>query len=264
MHKIKQYGWKRGLPVYGHPTFEKTSVAATPMRADISDGMPAVYDQGYLGSCTANAGGALGQFLNKKFGFKDYLPARLAIYYWTRELEGTVSEDSGASLTDTMRTLADKGMPNEANWPYDISKFTKTPTSRVAVNGKQHLVLDTLQVNQNMDDIRACVAFGFPVVFGFTVYESFESDAVAKTGVVPMPKHGEQVLGGHAVTIVGYDDYAKTIKCRNSWGPAWGQKGYFTMPYDYVENPQLADDFWTAHKITGWRPPKGITTKVNL
>ena len=254
MHKIKRYGWKRSLPVFGHPQFEKTCMAATPARADVSGGMPAVYDQGNLGSCTANAGAALAEFLTKKQGWLDYMPARLAIYYWNRQLEGTVSEDSGSSLADTAKTLSTKGAPNETRWPYDIAKFTNTPTAAVVANAKQHIIKDPLQVTQNMDDIRACIAFGYPIIFGFTVYESFESDAVAKTGILSMPKRGEQVVGGHAVVACGYDDYTKMVKVRNSWGPAWGQKGYFQMPYDFIANSNLADDFWSAHQISGWKP----------
>ncbi len=92
------------------------------------------------------------------------------------------------------------------------------------------------------------IAAGFPVVFGFTAYESFDSDEVAKTGVVNMPLSGEPLLGGHAVLAVGYDDVAKRIIARNSWSPAWGMKGYFTMPYAYLTNRNLSDDFWVVRK----------------
>jgi len=68
-------------------------------------------------------------------------------------------------------------------------------------------------------------------VFGITVYESFESAAVSKTGKMPMPKPSEKVLGGHAVLAVGYDDAAQRFIVRNSWGKGWGVQGYFTMPY---------------------------------
>jgi C1A family cysteine protease len=60
-----------------------------------------------------------------------------------------------------------------------------------------------------------------------------------------MPKSSESLVGGHAVCAVGYDDKAKRILVRNSWGPKWGQGGYFTMPYDYVADRNLSDDFWT-------------------
>jgi C1A family cysteine protease len=88
----------------------------------------------------------------------------------------------------------------------------------------------------------------FPFVFGFTVYSSFESQDVANTGDVPMPTFGERCLGGHAVCAVGYDDDTQTLLVRNSWGQDWGRQGYFSLPYDYVTNRNLADDFWVIYR----------------
>jgi C1A family cysteine protease len=93
--------------------------------------------------------------------------------------------------------------------------------------------------------MRSCLAEGFPFVFGFTVYASFESAKVANTGVVPMPVLAEKVLGGHAVLAVGYNDKQKRFLVRNSWGTGWGMSGYFTIPYAYLTDSNLADDMWT-------------------
>ena len=99
------------------------------------------------------------------------------------------------------------------------------------------------------------------MVLGFTVYTAFESQEVAASGVLPMPGPTEQVLGGHAVLCVGYDD-TKTVKnpdgttstgmilIRNSWGPGWGEAGYFWMAYDYIVNANLSSDFWTIRFVT--------------
>jgi C1A family cysteine protease len=99
--------------------------------------------------------------------------------------------------------------------------------------------------------MKGCLAEGFPFVFGFTVYDSFESQDVAKTGVVPMPSPDESVLGGHAVVAVGYDDADERFRVRNSWGTGWGQEGYFTMPYASLTNRGLAADFWTLRLVEG-------------
>ena len=101
--------------------------------------------------------------------------------------------------------------------------------------------------------MQTCLASGQCFVFGISVYDSFESQQVASTGVVPMPNlQTEQLLGGHAVMAIGYNNAQKRLLVRNSWGLDWGLsgnlKGYFTLPYDYVTNPNLASDFWTVVK----------------
>jgi C1A family cysteine protease len=88
-----------------------------------------------------------------------------------------------------------------------------------------------------------------PFVFGFTVYQSFESDSVASSGIAPLPDSSETALGGHAVMAVGYDDASSRLLARNSWGTGWGMGGYFTLPYAYVADNNLADDFWTIRLV---------------
>ena len=98
--------------------------------------------------------------------------------------------------------------------------------------------------------MRGCLAGGYPFIFGFTVYSKFESQDVARNGVLSMPGPDEDVVGGHAVLAVGYDDDAKTFLVRNSWGAGWGQAGYFTMPYAYLTTRGLSSDFWTIRIVT--------------
>jgi C1A family cysteine protease len=115
-----------------------------------------------------------------------------------------------------------------------------------AVNNR---VLSYQRVPQTLTSLKACLAHGYPIVFGFQVYETFESQQVAATGVVPLPGTGEQLLGGHAVLAVGYDDTATRFLVRNSWGPGWGQGGYFTMPYLYLTERDLSNDFWAVLQV---------------
>jgi C1A family cysteine protease len=97
--------------------------------------------------------------------------------------------------------------------------------------------------------MKGCLASGYPIVIGFTVYESFESASVAKTGAAPMPASGEKVMGGHCVLVVGYDDSTQRFMCMNSWSTKWGQKGFFTIPYAYLTDEDLAADFWTIRIV---------------
>lgn len=173
--------------------------------------------------------------------------SRLFVYYNERVIEHSVAADSGAMLRDGIKSLAKQGVCAESLWPYNIAQFAKKPTPACYTQGLQHTI-SSYQRLSTTDDMRSCLAGGVTFVFGFTVYESFESATVAKTGNVPMPRASERTLGGHAVCAVGYDDATKRFICRNSWGIYWGQKGYFTIPYAYLANRNLSDDFWTITK----------------
>ncbi len=246
----KGYGWKRSLPTHTHPLFTATvAAAALPSTVDLRSQCPAVYDQGQLGSCTGNAWAGLVEFLLLKEGQTDFIPSRLFIYYNERALEDDTAQDAGASLSDGAQVVSSQGCPHEALWPYDISQFAVQPPPGVYEDGRQHLTFDVQQVSQDLASMKEVLANGLPIVVGFTVYQSFESAQVAKTGIVPLPRRREQILGGHAVMVVGYDDHQSRFLVRNSWGMSWGLQGYFLMPYAYLTNSRLADDFWTADRV---------------
>ena len=135
-------------------------------------------------------------------------------------------------------------------WPYVEDNFAERPPSPCYKIAKAHPAVRYNRLSQDLGQMKACLAAGYPFVFGFTVYESFESQQVASTGNVPMPNTStEKVLGGHAVCAVGYDDSKQVFIVRNSWGPGWGLKGYCMMPYAYLLDAQLASDFWTIRQI---------------
>ena len=244
-----RYGWIPDLPdqrdhLYGavHKVSKKL-----PARIDLRALCPPVEDQGQLGSCTANAlVGAL-EFLELKEKQPLVDLSRLFVYYNERVIEHSVGEDSGAMLRDGIKTLAKQGVCAETIWPYLIKRFKKKPTPTCYTQALKHTITSYQRLSTT-DDMRSCLAAGYPFVFGFTVYESFESQTVANTGVVNLPSRRERVVGGHAVCAVGYDDAKQRFIARNSWGTGWGQKGYFTIPYAYLADRNLSDDFWTVRK----------------
>jgi len=214
-----------------------------------SGSMPDVYDQQDMGSCTANAIAGLAEFLQKNEGKADYCSSRLFIYYNERNIEGSVSDDKGAKLSDGMTVVSTIGCAHENLWPYQKDLLTKKPEPKVYTDaGKHKISQDNNLDGSNIDAIRQCLADGFPFVFGMMVFESFEQ--VGKDGNNTMdinPSGG--CLGGHAVMCVGYDDNQRVVTVRNSWGPNWGDSGYFYMPYEYITNTSYCSDFWTARVI---------------
>ena len=251
-HTIKKFGWIPDLPdmrdhMYAAP---QPTMLTLPTKIDLRPGCPPVYDQGALGSCTGNAIAAAVQFDRAKQALKpDFVPSRLFIYYNERVIEHTVAQDSGAMIRDGIKSISKLGVCPEPEWPYDINQFAKKPPAAAFKHALAYKAVSYSRLVRTAAQMKGCLASGYPFVFGFTVYESFESEAVAKTGIVPMPQASEQVLGGHAVLAVGYDDQTQRFIVRNSWGTGWGMAGYFTMPYTYITDSNLADDFWTVRLI---------------
>jgi C1A family cysteine protease len=246
-HAVKRYGWVPDLPDDRDHRYASVRRIAGPRppKVDLREHCPrTVYDQGDLGSCTANAIAAAIEAVRIKKGVHSTTPSRLFIYYNERVIENTVPVDSGAMIRDGIKSVAHDGVCSETAWPYVVDWFTRRPHARAYEQAARHKVVTYERVVQNLDDLRGCLANGDPIVFGFSVYESFESAQVARTGEVSMPVGGERLLGGHAVLAVGYDDTTARFLVRNSWGPDWGQGGHFTMPYDYLINGRLSADFW--------------------
>jgi C1A family cysteine protease len=252
----KRYGWVPDLPdhrdlLYAAPV---AALAALPAKVDLTPQCPAkVYDQGQLGSCTANAIAATLEFDMMKEKLPSIVtPSRLFIYFNEREKEHTVQEDAGAQIRDGIKVVNKLGACPEPMWVYDDAnpgRFQERPTKECYTEALKHKALTYHRVARTLAQMRSCLASGYPFVFGFSVYDSFESDKVAKTGVVPMPGANEALLGGHAVLAVGYDDASQRFIVRNSWGPTWGMKGYFTLPYAYLLDSNLSDDFWTIRTV---------------
>jgi C1A family cysteine protease len=183
-----------------------------------------------------------------------FTPSRLFIYYNERVVEHSVNEDAGAMLRDGIKVTAKYGAPSEEpktphSWPYDTADFAKKPPADVYTAALEFRAQRYLRLPRNLNQMKGCLASGFPFVFGISVYESFESNAATKTGDVPMPGANERLLGGHAMLMVGYDDAKQRFVLRNSWGPTWGDKGYGTIPYSYLMDDNLSDDFWTIRLV---------------
>lgn len=249
--KINQwYGWSPDRPDQRDQLY--STIAAPPKKlpasVDLRAGCSPVENQGQLGSCTANALVGNLEFLEMKAGKPVADLSRLFVYYNERVMEGSVNDDAGAMIRDGVKSLVKQGVCTEKTWPYVISKFAVKPPAACFKQALTHQVISYHRII-GLQQMRQCLAEGYPFVFGFSVYEGFEADSVAKTGKLDLPAPGEKPMGGHAILAVGYDDATKRLLIRNSWGADWGLQGYFTMPYDYANNGNLADDFWTLRAM---------------
>lgn len=250
--KIKHYGWTRDLPDNRDHLYVASPqiLANLPPSVDLRPQCPPVYDQGQLGSCTSNAiAGAVEFDLLKEQQKRIFVPSRLFLYYNERVIEGTQDTDSGAEIRDGIKSVASQGDCPEDLWPYDITKFAVKPPAQCYQSAKQYEAVKYQRLQQDLNQLKGCLASGYPFVFGFTVYSSFESQQVATTGHASMPQPGEEVVGGHAVVAIGFDDSQQWFLVRNSWGTSWGVKGYFTMPYTYLLDQNLSSDFWTISVV---------------
>jgi C1A family cysteine protease len=257
VRKIKKYGWIPDLPDARDHLFAAAPgvLSKLPAAVSLRAHCPPVYDQGQLGSCTGNAIAAAIQFdrmKQKQASANTLVPSRLFVYYNERVIEGSVGHDAGAQIRDGVKSVANQGACFETGrsaWPYNIGEFTKRPPQACYAEAAKHQIVQYSRLVPIPAQLKGCLAAGYPFVFGFTVYESFEGPQVAGTGIVPMPSPREHALGGHAVLAVGYDDRTQTFTVRNSWSAKWGKGGYCEMPYAYLTNDQLARDFWTIRMI---------------
>ena len=255
--------WKPSTKDLSAPHFRAMSAVAMalPAKVDLTPSFPC-YDQGDIGSCTANALAGAVEFDRVKFKENPpFVPSRLFIYYNERNIENDVAEDAGANLSDGIKSLASLGVCPEPIWPYVDTPANQTtqdfpvgskprtkPSAAAYAAAKKYVITKYERVEQTLQDLKTALASGYPIVFGITVYNSWlGSDPLLTT--VPMPTAGDTQAGGHAILCVGYDDATQLFKFRNSWGTGVGINGYFYLPYAYMLSPQLASDFWIIASV---------------
>ena len=260
-------GWIPDLPDHRDFTYAapRATLRALPPRVDLRPGFPhAPYDQGRIGSCTANAIAAAIEFDRAKGNQKPaFTPSRLFIYYNERKMEHTIPLDNGAQIRDGIKSVNKIGACIEATWPYDEtpadpsshlfpsnSAAIAVPSKAAYAEAKKYTTVAYFRIDNSLRQMKGCLADGFPFVFGFTVYSSLWDSKGKPVTVVPMPGPNEGSEGGHAVLAVGYDDASSRFIIRNSWGRRVQDHGYFYMPYDYLANDNLATDFWTIRAMS--------------
>lgn len=245
----RKYGWIPSLPDYrdeefAYKTIRPAVVPSLPPVVDNLQYLPPVRDQGNEGSCTGfGTTGALHFIEMVKWGKMLPLSPQFA-YFIGRDYEGNADSDSGAMIRDVMKMLAKYGVPLETQYPYQAGQYALRPSSLIYQEASLHKIISFHAV-YTIDEIRENLAAKHPVVGGISVYSGFESSQVARDGMVWIPKRGESFMGGHCTWYYGYNDNTERLDSQNSWNKTWGDKGSFHIPYPYIKNPRLAQDFWT-------------------
>lgn len=251
------YGWNRDRLDGRDYTFAVAAPKALPSKLHLP--MPEPLDQQDLGSCVLNAGSVAVDYERIRQGLSPWCPSRLFWYYNVRVMERTVLSDAGVQIRDAIKSLAQMGVCSEDEqialtgsvWPYDIVKFAIKPPVACYADANTVEALQYGKVAPTLLQLKNTLAAKHPILVGIEIYESFESAAVARTGIVPMPDvTTEQSLGGHGVLLTGYDDDTQRWRLQNSWGANWGQEGSFELPYSYLLDRTLGSDYW-AIKMVG-------------
>lgn len=253
----RTYGWKPDFP--DHRDFLFSLPAKVPLPAKSANRarglLPPIWDQGQTSSCTGHGVGRVLGYERAMQALPPMDPSRLFLYYNGRRLEGSVAQDDGAQIRDVIKGAVAYGDCPYNEWPTEQRRVTLMPPPAVYGSAAFHKTLQYSRVTQT-DDLyffRHCMGIlQRPIVLGIMVFKGFESDEAAETGIIPMPAPRETPLGGHCVVAVDYDDdyqdARQVVECDNSWGPDWGIKGSFKIPYAYLANPGLCDDPWVIQK----------------
>lgn len=246
----RKLGWQRDLPNFQDKILKLAKPQKIPDIVDFRSKFPPIFDQLDIGSCVGEGVVAEYDYALKKQGFPFMSPSALFVYYNARANDGTVLSDNGTTIRSALKMVETLGVCPTGAWPYVTANFDDKPPASAYRLALKNKVIEARRLVSDYTISIYALTQGVPFIFGFSVFESFYSKAVAKTGLVQMPKDGEGFIGGHCCVCVGFNNITKRFLCRNSWSAEWGDKGHFTLPYEYLENRGLSDDFWLIQRVS--------------
>jgi len=265
VYNLPLFNPERRLPKATHLQLLSHEVTRALLPATFAMTIPfPAYEQGAIGSCTANA--LLAAF-RLQAPNPQWDPSRLFLYYATRERGHRIGLE-GAYLDDGYAVLQQQGVCAEKTWPYITQQVDVKPPGNAYAEAKQFHISGWGVVDKTnlINNVKQVLVGGRPVVFGMLIYSGFESLTVEQTGIVSVPDTAkETLLGGHALCMVGYDDTKKAFLVLNSWGTNWGtahpsapdnkSRGFCYVPYDYIANPNLCDECLFNNSVVFESPP---------
>jgi C1A family cysteine protease len=237
-------------------TFVPGTIASNlPPTADLRSKLSPVDDQGLVGACTGFTMVGLAEYRARLKGNTEELSPGF-IYLMNLKEDGNLGQDAGSRISTSIKVLQKYGTCPEALHPFlaptaqqdpaNIASYLNTIPSAAAVKAAAANKIGSYRPVRDLNGFKTALAKGLPVAFGVAVYKSFMGPEAKATGIIPMPAGNDELLGGHAILAVGYDDAKKQVVFRNSWSPKWGDQGYGYLPYDYFKK-DLAGDAWVAN-----------------
>jgi C1A family cysteine protease len=250
------FGWRPSMP---DPRDIVADSSEIPILAEVDprkDYMPPIYDQGQLGSCTANAVAAAIDADRIVSGLGAMTPSRIAIYWLERFIEHQPPNvDQGAMGRDGFKAAQKYGVLPEADWPYTDKasdpEFSADPREGPKWAADHWVLEDKYKaVHRSLNDFKRVLSNKQTIAYGFAVFKSFVSQETSDTGLVASPQPDDIIPNeGHEVLAVGYlAEHPQHCLCRNSWGTSWGMDGYFLMPWSVLLDPQFSSDFRTIYR----------------
>lgn len=264
----RKFGWKPSLPTRAKKyscTFESMTSKPLPEKVDLSPLCSPIEDQGSHGSCVGHGTCGMLEYL-ELWELRAKLPvgakapevfdstfdpiSRLFVYNNARLYDGNpLSQDNGTQISSAIHVIKNQGLCRESQFAYTDENVLFSPPDEAYLEGLHHkAVWDYKLDNRNLNELKQCLAWGYPIIFGMTCYDSMMTQQVAETGDIPYPSNGDSPVGGHCMLIVGYDNATQTFDLRQSWGLGWGNQGYGKIGFDYLTDTDLASDFWTLRK----------------
>lgn len=201
-----------------------------------------VFDQKSLNSCVAHALAAAHQIVQQRKGIDLLEPSRLFIHHNCQRLTHQVNTKAPVMISTAFNALRTFGVCPEQAWRYHVLNTGIQPPDQCYAQALQHRTVVEKPLAQKLSELTGFLHTGRPFIFGFRVYDSYESSTVKKTGRVPLPDTTrEKHIDDHAVTALGYVN--GQILFQNSRGDGWGDEGFGYLPIDYLLNPALAMNF---------------------
>jgi Papain family cysteine protease len=254
----KSHGWKRDTP--SHNDWEmadalfkgvKPTLAITgPVGFLDRSQHPKVRDQGAYGSCTGHGTRGALQTMMIKRGLKQVELSPRQIYFNGRAKEASIPEDSGCEIRDVIDETVRLGAAREADCPYPKTDkewpLMKRPPSQKAAQGAQaHQIKVNRYRVRTLDEFLQALANKMAIVGGFTCFsDTFDR----QDGYLPFPRPGVRVTGGHCVLYLTADPGQRIVGHQGSWSPDWGNGGYGTQSFEWLERKLISDSWACDHE----------------